>query len=301
MDIIDDIDNGKKEIINCIKKYGSTREHNYWFFYNQQNKYAKVYFFRFKDTGIFSVRYKSGTWEFVGEVIAPGKKRVEMFNEFLDYVLHNKKDKKIFTFIPEKFYNDVSAMIQKSGKYRITSSPVVYYTPVFNLKKWDENLEGSKLKKLRNVKNHLLKLHDVDIMPSKEIKKEKLDMVVHQWRKNRPKIERNYYTEMYLNFIKNDFEGCDIARSVIVDGEVCTMTAGWKIPNSNNYYSAIGLYNYKYDGLGEVANIDDLGQIKKKKFEYADFGDSTESLLQFKKKFGPESFYKTYWFHIVKK
>ena len=158
-----------------------------------------------------------------------------------------------------------------------------------------------KLKKLRNVKNHFLKLHDVDIIPSKEIKKEKLDMVVHQWRKNRPKIERNYYTEMYLNFIKNDFEGTDIARSLVVDKEPCTITAGWKIPNSKNYYSGIGLYNYKYSGLGEVANIDDLTQIKRKKFLFADFGDSTESLLNFKKKFGPEYFYKTYWFHITRR
>jgi len=52
--------------------------------------------------------------------------------------------------------------------------------------------------------------------------------------------------------------------------------------------------------LGEIANIDDLTAIKEKKFEYADFGDSTESLLHFKKKFGPESFYKTYWFFIVR-
>ena len=99
-------------------------------------------------------------------------------------------------------------------------------------------------------------------------------------------MEKTYYTEMYLNFIKNDFEGTDMARSVVVNNEPCTITAGWKIPNSNNYYSAIGLYNYKYGGLGEIANIDDLTQIKKEKYEYADFGDSTESLLQFKKKFG---------------
>ena len=301
MDIIEGISSNKNEIITIIKKHGCVREHNYWFFYNQQNDYAKVYFFKFGNFGLFAIMYKSGIWEFIGEVIAPEEKKIELFNDFLDYVFHNKKYKKIFTFIPEKFYNDVSVMIQKSDKYSITSSPIVYYTPVFNLKKWDDNLEGSNFKKLRNVKNHFLKLHNVEIIPSKEIKKEKLDMVVHQWRKNRPKIERNYYTEFYSNFIKNDFEGTDISRSVVVDGQPCTITAGWKIPNSNNYYSAIGLYNYKYDGLGEVANIDDLIQIKKNKYLFADFGDSTDSLLQFKKKFYPESFYKTYWFHIVRR
>ena len=301
MDIIDDIDNGKREIINIIKKHGSAREHNYWFFYNQQTNYAKIYFFKFNDSGLFSIRYESGTWEVIGEVLAPEKKRLELFNNFLDYALSRKKDKKVFVFIPEKFYNSIDSILQKSKKYRITNAPGIYYTPIFNMKKWNENLEGKEWKKLRNIKNKFSKFYDTSFIPSKELDKKKLMDVVLKWKKNRPKVEKNYYTQMYLNFIKNDFEGNDIARSVVVNNEPCTITAGWKIPNSNNYYSAIGLYNYKYDGLGEIANIDDLSQIKKKKFLFADFGDSTESLLQFKKKFGPESFYKTYWFHIVRK
>ena len=82
MDIIDDIRGGKKEIINCIKKHGSVREHNYWFFCNQQTDYAKIFFFKFKDAGIFSIRYKSGIWEFIGEVLAPEKKRLKLFDNF---------------------------------------------------------------------------------------------------------------------------------------------------------------------------------------------------------------------------
>ena len=301
MDIINDIVGAKKEIINCIKKYGSVREHNYWFFYNQQNNYAKIFFLKFKDCGIFSIRYKSGIWEFIGEVLAQEKKKLELFNEFLDYTLLTKKDKKVFLFIPEKFYKGVNAILEKSDKYRITSAPTIYYTPVFNMKKWDKNLEGKKFKKLRNIRNKFLKFHKVEFSPARELDKKKLMDVVSRWRKSRTKIEKTYYTGMYLNFIKNDFEGTDIARSVVVDGKLCCITAGWKIPNSNNYYSAIGLYDYRDDGLGEVANIDDLIRIKKKGYAYADFGDSTESLLQFKKKFGPESFYRTYWFHIVRK
>lgn len=301
MDIIDDIYKNKKEIADCIKKYGSVREHNYWFFYNQQTNYAKIFFLKFKDGGIFSIRYNKGTWEIIGDILASENKRLDLFQRFLDYTLLTKKDKKVFVFVPEKFYNGVNGMIQESDKYRITSNPIIYYTPVFNMKKWDESLQGKEWKKLRNIKNKFLKTHNVEVIPSKEIEKNKLNEIVLKWKKIRPKIERTYYTEMYLNFIKNDFEGTDIARSVVVDGEPCTITAGWKIPNSNNYYSALGLYNYKYPGLGEVANIDDLTHIKKEKFLFADFGDSTESLLQFKKKFRPESFYKTYWFHIVRK
>ena len=147
MDIIGDIDNNKKEIIDCIKKYGFVREHNYWFFYNQQTDYAKIFFLKFKDAGIMSIRYKSGIWELIGEVLAPEKKRMEMFNDFLNYVLLIKKDKKLFLFIPEKFYNSVIGILEESGKCRITRAPIVYCTPVFNMKKWDESLQGKELKK----------------------------------------------------------------------------------------------------------------------------------------------------------
>ncbi len=204
-------------------------------------------------------------------------------------------------FVPEKFWNSINNTLQNSDKYRITANPIVYYTPIFKMKEWDENLEGKKWKKLRNIRNKFLKSYNVEFIPAKEIDKKRLMDVVNKWRKNRAKAEKTYYTQMYLNFIKNNFEGTDIARSVVIENKPCSITAGWKIPNSNNYYSAIGLYDYKYDGLGEVANIDDLIQIKEKKYEHADFGDSTASLLQFKKKFGPNHFYKTYWFHIAKR
>ena len=263
MDIIDDAKSGKKEIVNCIKKYGSVREHNYWFFYNQQTNYAKIFFLKFQDKGVIAIRYKSGIWELIGEVLAPEEKRLGLFNDFLDYVLLTKKDKKVFAFIPEKFFNGVNDMLQESDRYRITGTPDIYHTPVFNMKKWNENLEGKEWKKLRNIKNKFLRSHSIEFIPSKEVEKKKLMDVVLKWRKSRTKVEKTYYTQMYLNFIKNDFEGTDIARSVVVDGEARTITAGWKIPNSNNYYSAVGLYNHKYNGLGEVANIDDLTQIKK--------------------------------------
>ena len=174
MDIIDDINDGKNEIINIIKKHGSAREHNYWFYYNQQTDYAKIYFFKFKDSGIFSIGYKSGIWELIGEVIAPEKKRLELFNKFLDYVLLRKKDKKLFMFIPEKFFNGVDDVLQKSNKYRMTSTPDVYSTPVFNTENWNENLEGGNWKKLRNIKNKFLKSYNVEFIPSKEIDKKKI-------------------------------------------------------------------------------------------------------------------------------
>ena len=156
MDIIEDINNGRKEIINCIKKYGSAREHNYWFFYNQQTSYAKIYFFKFKDSGIISIRYKSGIWELIGDVLAPEEKKLELFKYFLDYALSKKKDKKLFTFVPEKLFNGIKNITQKSNQYKITHAPDIYYTPVFNMGTWDGSLKGKEFKKLRNIRNKFL-------------------------------------------------------------------------------------------------------------------------------------------------
>ena len=135
MDVIDDFDSNQKEILNYIKKYGSCREHNYWFFYNQQSNYAKIYFFKSKDIGIISIRYKSGIWEIIGDMLGKVEKRKELFKEFLDYVLLTKKDKKVFVFIPEKFFNDVSSILEESDKYRMTNTPDIYYNPVFDMRK----------------------------------------------------------------------------------------------------------------------------------------------------------------------
>ena len=85
-----------------------------------------------------------------------------------------------------------------------------------------------------------------------------------------------------------------------MDNKPCTITAGWRIPNTKNYYSAVGILDYSYPELGEVANMDDLDRLKRKGFDYVDFGGSDETLLSFKKKFRPEKIYKTYIFSIVR-
>ena len=301
MDTITDINESKKEIIGCIKKNGFASEHNFGYFCNQQTAYIKPYFFKFDNScGIMAIKYKSGIWETIGEVLAPQEKRLELFKSFLDYILMSKKDKKVFTSVPESRMYGIYNMLKQSTKYKFTKPPIVYYVPMFNLKKWDESLKGKRWKKLRNIRNKLLRYYNVEILPSKEIDKKKLIDVVLKWKKYRNKVNKNENPQMYINFIKNGFEETDIARSIIINGEPCSITAGWPIPNSNNYYSAIGLHNYKYGGLGEFSNLDDLEQLKKKKYEYADFGQSTKSLLQFKKKFGPDSIYTSYGFYILR-
>ena len=62
----------------------------------------------------------------------------------------------------------------------------------------------------------------------------------------------------------------DVIEDILDNKKEILNCIGWKIPNSRNYYSGIGLCNYRYPGLGEITNIDDLTQIKHKKFPLAD-------------------------------
>src|SRR3989338_7225793 len=110
------------------------------------------------------------------------------------------------------------------------------------------------------------------------------------------------YSERYLKMIDLGFEGTKFATTMVVDGEPCSITCGWEIPNSDgSYYSAIGISNYSYEGLGEVANLDDLHRLKESGYGLVDLGGSPMPLLKFKLKFRPHFVYVTHTYAIVKK
>ena len=63
----------------------------------------------------------------------------------------------------------------------------------------------------------------------------------------------------------------------------------------------MGITNYKYEGLGEVVNMDDLQRCKEKGYDQVDFGGGGKALTNFKHKFKPDYIYKTYNYVLVKK
>ena len=297
MDKIIDILGNKGIISDSIRKYGHAPEHNFWYFHNL-NKDNKCLYFRFQNNkGIMAQIYKNGSCEMISEVLSPNNEKLEIFEEFLDYIFSKMKLKKVFVFIPTDFKNRIEIMAQKN-KYHLSKSRK-YYSPIFNLKNFDEKLGGKLWKKIRNIRNGFYKKNKVEVIPSRNIKKKQLKNIVLQWNKNK-KWEGKVDILMYLNFIENDFIGTKYARTLVVNGEPSTITAGWNIPNTNVSYSAIGIHNYKHKNLGEIANLDDLLYLKKTGYENANFGTSDKSLLAFKKKFIPESILESHYFSIRK-
>jgi len=300
MKLITDVRKNRKTIKNSIRRHGFSVEHNYHHFLNSETKYDRTFFFKFNGTGIMSKLYKNREWHMFSEVLAPESKRMDLFLKFLDCSLKDKQHKKVVVETTRDFRKKIIENINKD-KYYVRNVNYALEWPIFNMKEWDHRLKGKEFKKLRNIRNRLKRSYNIRVVDSRNVKKEKLKKLVDDWVRNRPANDEVEKQE-YYNIIDNNFKGFDIARTILINNEPCTITAGWGIVNSKKkYYSAIGIYNYKYPGIGEYANLDDLINLKKKKYEYVDFGGSDKILYRFKKKFGPHQSYKTYIFSIVRK
>ncbi len=306
MDLIEDIHEEKRLVQESIRLFGSSPEHNFFHYMNIEEPGGKNVFISFgQGRGILAQYFKGyDEWLVVGDVLAPENERLELLFE----AISSCKGKFVVEATPD-FRKKIIGSAEKSG-LTVGKPRFSLYWPIFDFMVWNgEFLEGGDWKKLRNIRNHLLNSHKIEIRDSIEFPKERLGQLVMDWVKGRNsrgfgvdrKSNNKAYYDRYLKLVNSCFEGVKFAKTVAVDGEPCSITAGWDIPNSDNgYYSAIGIYDYKFDGIGEFANIEDLGLIKASGCKFADFGGSPKPLLDFKMKFKPTSVYKTLTFAIRK-
>ena len=302
MRLIGDIIKYKDKIRKGIKKYGHFAEHNFTHYLYSEGRLGKNVFFDFgSGRGVLARFYQGGnSWSlFPNGVLAPKEERLGLLLKTAEYILKKKKGKKFAVEVSEELKKEILDKLH-ARNLRACSCNYVLYWPLYNMELWDSELKGSKWKKLRNIKNRFLRKNKVKVVDSRTVPKERLKEIVAKWlvkRQKNDKVDKDYY----YKFIENNFKGMDMAKTLYVNGKPCTITAGWKIPNTKNYYSSIGIFDYSYPDLGEITNIDDLNRAKKEGYEYVDFGGSEKALLSFKRKFRPEKIYKTYIFSIVRR
>jgi len=300
MKVVKDILSYKESIESSIKKYGFFAEHNFWHYYYKQYDARKGVYFSFnEEMGLMAHRTRNKVWHLFTEILAPKKKRTELFKRFLEQA-YREGASKVTVEVTEPFRKNILALVSKSKIYYVPKYNWILYWPLYNMKTWDHTLSGKSWKKIRNAINSLYKKHEINILPASEFQKKQLRKIINMWvasRNDSDKVDTQYYH----NVVENNFKGFDMTRVIAVDNEPCAITAGWEIPNSNNYYSSLGLLDYSIPGLGELANIDDLRTLKERGYSYVDFGGSYDKLLEFKKKYKPESFYKTYVFSVLRK
>ena len=300
--VIYDVVKHEKKIKKSIKKYGYFAEHNYLHYLYNQTEWDKNVFFDFGNNKILLAQFdkKNNIWSlFPNSILAPDDERLDLLLETTNYILKNLRAKKFVVEVSEDIRKELLNKFAIRNGFRACDADILYW-PMYNMDLWDSKLKGSKWKKLRNVMNRFYKRNKIRVKDSKDVPKEELKRILLSWLKKRDARDR-VNKDYFLNLIDNNFKGVEMSKTMYVNGKPCTITAGLRIPNSNNYYSSIGIVDYSYPDLGEVVNIDDLNRLKKKGFDYVDFGGSDKVLLYFKKKFKPERIYKTYIFSIVRR
>jgi hypothetical protein len=298
-----------KTVKTCISRYGYLPEHNYHYYRLLHGDHGENVFFSVDGKYGMLGQYESEgkEWLFVMGVLAPEKKRIDVFLKVLNYCL--KHGQKFTIEANDEFYLQIASAIKKKP-YRALTPRYALYWPIFEMKKWDGNaMKGKTWKKMRNILNGFYKSHKVKIVDSAKVSKKDLLAIIHDWVGKRAimgygcnrKDSNETFFQKYDNIVNSGFKGMLYAKTLVVDGIPSTITCGWKIPGSKNYYSGVGIYNYAFKGLGEAANMDDLVRLKKAGFGIVDFGGSPKPLLEFKKKFRYSSIYRTRTFSIVKR
>ncbi len=292
----------KQSVIeNSIKKYGYAPEHNFWWYHFQSNKDFKNVFVSFSDgSGLFTIEEREKKKSVVfSSPIAPPSRRVPIIIEYLEHILKSRRIQKVTLELETSLRKELLGKLPSSLKAGAISCTLSW--PVYDLKKFDKTLPGKHWKTLRRARNKFYQSHNVRIVDAKTYKdKKEIALIFDQWQKNRGGRDRTHRFP-YDNFLKGDFKGSTEARIFIVDDKAVGINAGWLIPNSKRFYGALGIHDYSLPDLGDMLYLEDLIYLKEKGYIEADMGGGENALTNFKKKFQPESFYKTHYFSIVKR
>lgn len=300
MKIIKDIQGNAQQIQKTISKYGHLAQHHFHLYLNYSRKNEKNVFFEWDgNQGLFAYQ-RDNIWRVLTDPITLQRSKKKIFFEFLDWTFRDKNiEKIILEDMTEDLWKEIVEAV-KSSKFRAAKPSYVLSWPLIDLEKWSEKLEGKKWKRLRNMRNKFFKENQVEIKKPSEVEKESLKKLLFKWKKQHKNKERVHLLQ-YLRFIDSNFQGCDLARLILINNQPVSINAGWAVPNSRNYYSCVGLYDYDCKNIGEVSYLDELAELKKMSYQLVDFGGSEGKLLDFKMKFHPVSIYKTYTFSVFKR
>lgn len=300
MKICTDIIKHKEKIISSIKRFGYSPEHNYYHYLYKQTPFKQCIFFDFgQGRGVLTVlNKKNNFWHVTNGIFAFPDEMPNIFLKLAACAFSKKNAKKIVVEVEES----IASRIIEAIKLSPLKANVNYalYWPIYNVQEWDEKLSGAKWKKIRNIRNRFYSNYKISVEDPRRIDKNKLRSILTSWlrrRHPRDKVEHSYYG----NIIENRFMGFEIARAISINGEVCSISAGWKIPNSDVFYLGVGIFNYGYKDIGDFVNLEDLLFLKKMGYEKVDLGGSDKAILNFKMKFKPEKIYKTCIFSVSRK
>ncbi|TSC91773.1 MAG: hypothetical protein CEN90_237 [Parcubacteria group bacterium Licking1014_17] len=296
-------DDGSKEITgraqSSIAKFGYAPEHNLEWFHIYSSPKEKRYFAFWPGGEMLFLTRRKKEWCTFSEPIAPildgGRKIIDFCGE----VFKSPETEKFWTEVSETVRRQILQLMPKNLRARPIAYTLVW--PIMNMDKFDPALPGSHFKSIRNAKSKFYREHKVEILDISKTPKEELYRIVDEWKKHRKYGDRAYAHE-YHSIIDANFRCAKTARAMIVGGRVVGFNAGWPIPNSTDFYAAIGIHDYSVHDLGLMLYLEDLEWLKKAGYKTVDMGGVEKgSPLDFKKQFLPARYYKTFVFSIGRK
>jgi len=300
----------KDLISSAINMNGFAPEHNYDYLISCQTDESKGIFADFGDnSGLFILYWDDDIWQVVSEIIAPEEDRAKIFLELARFLFKEKKCKKILVEFAPKLKKELldKIKIDQDGKLEdpkilIGANIAKYFTPIIPLKDWDENLTGPDVSKLRKAKNRFYRNFKVEIIRDEEVLDasiEELSRLVDSWKKYRKSNDRAYH-EPYMNFFQNKFRGSCCNMILRLNGALVGVASALLVPNSDNktVYFGVNLHDYSVPELGDFLTVLFFEELKKKGYEFIDFGSSDEKLLNYKRKFKPAAYYEIDCFYV---
>lgn len=284
---------------------------------------------------------KKKEWRIFSEVLAQPNKRNGLLLNFCTHIFANSEAKKIIVELSDESRNQLLLSIKNSelraNKINYSLEWPVFDFKSWT----GDKMEGKDWKDLRYYWNKFHRDHDVKFVGCEEFNKNELLKILEEWKKNRKcsdyikirpyqlMIENGFNGFDHTRVLVVDGEPAGITggfrlnnnnnnnnnknnknnNSIKYSNENSINNNNNESNTNNNsvhnkkfnYYSCVGILNYKYDRMGEIMNMDDLFFLKKQGYNLVDFGGSFEEMIPFKKKFFPTYWYKTHIFSIVKK
>lgn len=301
MKIIDDSQIFRPLVERAIQKFGYAPEHNLDWWVDYTSFKQKPIFVEWPDGSGLLTHKSDKDWNLFSEPLMSQSSSGKQIIEFVEFALSQSGIERVTIEAREETRQRILEALSPSLKAQPIDYTLVW--PVMNLQKFDPLMPGNHFKSLRNAKNKFYREHAVEVLDILSISKEELRSIVKKWSAilNSKSME-DVLDYTYFNLIDANFGGTKTARALSVDGNPVGFNAGWTIPNSDIFYSSIGVHDYSLPDLGVVLYLEDLEWIKSTGYKTADMGGvEVGSPLNFKNQFLPESWYKTFVFSIIKK
>ena len=303
LQFFEDTKAAQPHIQEMIKKFGWAPEHNYFWYQYWQHYYdppQQNIFVKNDHGGLFTAYDKKDSAYYVDfDPMGQPEHRVELLVEYITWIFSNTAAAKIWF--------QLEMPIRKALRKALPPAYAcqrIYFTitwPVYNMEKFDPALPGGHYKTIRKEMHRFYNQHQVNVLAAKTFEDRKsLHAIVDNWKKNRLHHDRARLG-VYHAMIDGNFEGADEARVLVVDGKPVGINAGWMIPNSDRFYGGVGIHDYSIEDLGTMLYLEDMVWLKNRGYREVDMGGSETAALPFKKKFLPDSFYKSAIFSVVKR